>query len=299
MMDSKSKAMAGQTIKINTKINDIIARIEKEYGKGVLMQLDKAATATKNIIPTGSMAFNTATGIGGYPRGRIIEIYGPEASGKTTLALHAIAEIQKQNGQAVFIDVEHALDPVYAARLGVNNKKLIIGQPDAGEEAMDIVESLVKTKMVDLIVVDSVAALIPKAELEGQIGDQVVGGQARLMSKALRKLRSIVHENNCLLMFINQTRAKIGGFYNNAEVTSGGNALKFYASLRIDVRRFSKIIENNTVIGSKVRVKIVKNKLATPFKEAMFDIIYGYGINQMGELLDYAVNFDVVQKAGS
>jgi recombination protein RecA len=250
-------------------------------------------------IPTGSMALDAALGIGGLPRGRIIEIYGPEASGKTTLALHAVAEAQKKGSEAAYIDVEHALDPVYAKALGVDVDSLLVSQPDAGEQALEIMEALIRSGAVDIVVLDSVAALVPRAEIEGEMGDSHVGLQARLMSQAMRKLAPVVAKSNCIAIFINQLRLKVGVVYGNPEVTSGGNALKYYASVRLDVRRTETLKSGGEAIGSHTRVKIVKNKVAPPFKEAEFDVIYGQGISRDGELLDLAVKLDIVQKSGA
>ena len=264
------KTPESNTPKQDNNIKDIISKVEQKYGKGALLQLNNNGNYNYQVISSGSIALDQALGIGGYPLGRIIEIYGPEASGKTTLALHAVAKAQQSNLQAVFIDLEHAFNPDYAKKLGVNLSTLIIGQPDSGEEALDIVETLIKTNQVSLIVVDSVAALVPKAELEGHISETSVGGQARLMSKALRKLRSVVHENNCLLVFINQVRSRINISFGNPETTSGGRALKFYASIRLEVRTMEKLIQNYEVYGNRIKVKVVKNKLANPFKTVYF-----------------------------
>lgn len=276
-----------------------LQQIERNYGKGAVMRLGENLGMTVDSIPTGSMALDAALGIGGLPRGRIIEIYGPEASGKTTLALHAVAEAQKKGGEAAYIDVEHALDPVYARALGVDVDSLLVSQPDAGEQALEIMEALIRSGAVDIVVLDSVAALVPRAEIEGEMGDSHVGLQARLMSQAMRKLAPVVAKSNCIAIFINQLRLKVGVVYGNPEVTSGGNALKYYASVRLDVRRTETIKAGGEPIGSHTRVKIVKNKVAPPFKEAEFDVIYGQGISRDGELIDLAVKLDIIQKSGA
>ncbi len=276
-----------------------LQQIERNYGKGAVMRLGENLGMTIDSIPTGSMALDAALGIGGLPRGRIIEIYGPEASGKTTLALHAVAEAQKKGGEAAYIDVEHALDPVYARALGVDVDSLLVSQPDAGEQALEIMEALIRSGAVDIVVLDSVAALVPRAEIEGEMGDSHVGLQARLMSQAMRKLAPVVAKSNCIAIFINQLRLKVGVVYGNPEVTSGGNALKYYASVRLDVRRTETIKSGGEPIGSHTRVKIVKNKVAPPFKEAEFDVIYGQGISRDGELIDLAVKLDIIQKSGA
>jgi len=276
-----------------------VLSIEKEFGKGAIMKLGSKKTIAIDTIPSGAILLDAALGIGGYPRGRVIEIFGPESSGKTTLALHAIAEAQKNGGIAAFIDAEHALDPVYAKTLGVNINDLWISQPDTGEQALEIVESLVKSGAVDIIVVDSVAALTPRAEIEGDMGDSHMGLQARLMSQALRKLTAIVSKSNTSVIFINQLRMKIGIMFGNPETTTGGKALKFYSSIRIDIRKIETLTTGSDAVGNRVRVKIVKNKLAPPFREVQLDIMYGEGISKEGSLLDAAVKYGLIQKTGS
>ncbi|MBI2007855.1 recombinase RecA [Candidatus Saccharibacteria bacterium] len=292
--DSVKAAGSGKSQALNLAVS----QIEKQFGSGSIMRLGDTSKIHIETIPTGSLSLDIALG-GGLPKGRVIEIYGPEASGKTTVCLHAVAEVQKSGGTAAYIDAEHALDPGYAKRLGVDIDKLLISQPDSGEQALEVVETLVRSNAVDIIVVDSVAALVPQAEIEGDMGDAVMGMQARLMSQALRKLTGVISRTKCTVMFVNQLRMKIGVMFGNPETTTGGQALKFYSSVRMDIRRISQIKQADTVIGNHVRVKVVKNKVAPPFREAEFDIMYNEGISRQGDLIDLAATHGVVDKAGA
>jgi recombination protein RecA len=283
----------------NKALEAALGQIERNFGKGSIMKLGQNQAVEVEAIHTGSLGLDIALGIGGLPRGRVVEIYGPESSGKTTLALHVVAEAQKAGGTCAFVDAEHALDPVYAKKLGVNIEDLLISQPDTGEQALEITDTLVRSGAVDVLIVDSVAALVPRAELEGEMGDSHVGLQARLMSQALRKLTGSIGRSNCLVIFINQIRMKIGIMFGNPETTTGGNALKFYASVRLDIRRIGAIKEKDEVVGNQTRVKVVKNKLAPPFKVVEFDIMYGEGVSKMGELIDLGVKANIVEKSGT
>ena len=299
-MEESKKGSAGLTAEKSKALAAALAQIEKQFGKGSVMRLGAGeAVEDIQVVSTGSLGLDIALGVGGLPRGRVVEIYGPESSGKTTLTLQVVAEMQKLGGTAAFIDAEHALDIQYAGKLGVNVNELLVSQPDTGEQALEIADALVRSGSIDMIVIDSVAALVPKAEIEGEMGDSLPGLQARLMSQALRKLTGTIKRTNCLVIFINQIRMKIGVMFGNPETTTGGNALKFYASVRLDIRRIGSIKKNDEVIGNETRVKVVKNKVAPPFREAIFDILYGEGISRQGEVIDLGVSAKIVDKAGA
>lgn len=298
-MDKKEKELEKESAKKQALLDDTLKNIEKQYGKGAIMKLGDRAAVDIDAISSGSIKIDIALGIGGYPKGRIIEIYGPESSGKTTLALHAIAEVQKRGGRAAFIDAENAIDPNYAKNLGVNIDELILSQPDSGEQALEITELLIKSGAIDLVVVDSVAALVPQAELDGEMSDAHVGLQARLMSKAMRKLAGVMNRSECTAIFINQLREKVGVMFGSPETTPGGRALKFYSSVRLDVRRSEAIKQGTDIVGNKVTVKVVKNKVAPPFKVAPIEIMYGEGISFVSEIIDLCVDYDIINKAGA
>ncbi len=298
----KDKPLVEQQVSAGDRkkaLETAISQIEKQYGKGAVMKLGQATTMNVDVISTGSLGLDMALGIGGVPRGRIVEVYGPESSGKTTVALHVVAQAQKAGGEAAFIDVEHALDPIYAKALGVDIDSLLVSQPDTGEQALEIMEALIRSGAIDVIVLDSVAAMVTKAEIEGEMGDTHVGLHSRLMSQALRKLTAVVSRSNCVAIFINQIREKIGVVYGNPETTPGGRALKFYSSVRIEVRRGEAIKNGTELIGNKTKCKIVKNKVAPPFKEVIFDIMYGEGVSRIGEIIDYAVEAEIIDKSGA
>ena len=299
MAEKKTKKTESPEEKKEKALADAIIQIEKQFGKGSVMKLGERVAVDIDVIPTGSLTLDAALGIGGYPKGRIIEIYGPESSGKTTLTLHAIAEVQKQGGRAAFIDAEHAIDPVYARNLGVNVDELILSQPDSGEQGLAIAETLVKSNAIDLVVVDSVAALVPQVELDGEMSDNSVGLQARMMSKAMRRLSGLMNKTSCTIIFINQLREKIGVMYGNPETTTGGRALKFYSSVRIEIRRSEAIKNGSEIVGNKVNIKVVKNKVAPPFKTTSVDIIYCKGIARDGEIIDLAVENNIIDKSGA
>ena len=291
--------MVTKNIDKDKVLDQVLVDIEKQFGKGAIMKLGENTHREMDVCSSGSLALDIALGVGGYPKGRIIEIYGPESSGKTTITLHAIAEVQKQGGKAAFIDVEHALDPVYASKLGVNIQELLVSQPDTGEQALEICEALVRSEAISIVVIDSVAALVPQAEIEGEMGDSHVGLQARLMSQALRKLSGTINKTNTIAIFINQLREKVGVIFGNPEVTPGGRALKFYSSIRLDIRRSEQIKQGDNIVGNKTNIKIVKNKVAPPFKVANVEIVYGEGVSKTGELIDLAAEAKIIEKSGA